>query len=595
MPRIAMLHRLVLPAVLLSAIALALLTGWFAQRQGEAARDAWDERLDAAADGAAALLLNSWPRELDAASQDLAVTIDKFADLRATLVDSAGRVVGESQLRSLESVRKLENHRNRVELVEARRSGAAFATRVSSTFGQRFRYRAVRINRGKEIVGFVRLAALAEHIDDDADQRRLAAWKLGGIATAAFSAGLLLILARTTRPLRDLAQSARAMAGGDYDQRIVVSNRVNDDLASLSQSLAEIGKRLAKREYQLHRNWQTQATVLEGMAEGVVAVDANERILFANRSAGTALGFNAQAVEGRTLLEAVRSHELREACQHAMRTGEFQERELVWRAGKPRTFEAGASPLPGDPCPGAVLVIRDISELKRLEGLRQQFIANVSHELKTPLSSIKAYAETLLGGALHDPDNAERFLRRIDEQSDRLNQLVRDMLSLARIESGQTTLELTTVSVAKVAERCVLDYETQAKSKSVALVNDAGDRELNVRADEEALWQILSNLVDNAVKYSPEGGRVGIAARREGEMAVIEVSDTGPGIPPEHHARVFERFYRVDKARSRELGGTGLGLAIVKHLSQIMGGSVAVTSVPGKGALFSVKLPLVDG
>jgi two-component system phosphate regulon sensor histidine kinase PhoR len=239
-----------------------------------------------------------------------------------------------------------------------------------------------------------------------------------------------------------------------------------------------------------------------------------------------------------------------------------------------------------------VLVMRDVTEIKRLENMRQQFLANVSHELKTPLSSIKAYAETLLGGARHDAEHCQRFLERIDEQAARLHQLIQDMLSLARIESGQAALEVTDVSVQRSVGRCLADYEALAAARGVMLDNLADDPSLVIRGDEEAVWQILANLVDNAVKYTPPAGRVSVAARRDGGMAVIEVRDTGAGIAAEHHARVFERFYRVDKARSRELGGTGLGLSIVKHLCQAMGGTVAVQSEINRGSTFTVRLPL---
>jgi two-component system phosphate regulon sensor histidine kinase PhoR len=224
--------------------------------------------------------------------------------------------------------------------------------------------------------------------------------------------------------------------------------------------------------------------------------------------------------------------------------------------------------------------------------MRQQFIANVSHELKTPLSSIKAYTETLLGGARNDPVHCERFLNRIDEQAGRLHQLILDMLSLARIESGQASLELVNVPVARVVGRCLADFEPHAAARQVKLISVTCDAGLQVRADEEALRQVLSNLIDNAIKYTPAGGQVTVDCRTDGKMALIEVADTGVGIAPEHHNRLFERFYRVDRARSRELGGTGLGLSIVKHLSQAMGGSVSITSQIGSGSQFTVRIPL---
>ena len=243
------------------------------------------------------------------------------------------------------------------------------------------------------------------------------------------------------------------------------------------------------------------------MSESVIAVDRGEHVLFANASAGRMLGFRPANVEGLTLLEAVRSHELRELVHRSLRTKELANCELTWRTGAPRTFDVLATPLPGDPPPGVVLVLRDVSELKRLERMRQQFVANVSHELKTPLSSIKAYTETLISGARHDPVHCERFLNRIDEQAARLQELIVDMLSLARIESGQAALDLADVSVARVVRRCIADYEPQAVARELVLENLVDDPGVRVHADEEGLRQILSNLIDNAVKYTPAGGQ----------------------------------------------------------------------------------------
>jgi two-component system phosphate regulon sensor histidine kinase PhoR len=400
------------------------------------------------------------------------------------------------------------------------------------------------------------------------------------------------IAAQATGPLARLAAAGEALVAGAYDHRLPVKATGNTDFDAIARALSEAAQRLARSERQLRSTSQTQATVLEGMTESVIAVDRSAHVLFANASAGRLLGFLPQRVEGLPLLEAVRSHELRDAVQRAIRSGRLTTCELTWRVGSARSFDVLATPLPGEPPPGVVLVLRDVSELKRLERMRHQFIANVSHELKTPLTSIRAYAETLLSGARNDAIHCERFLRRIDEQASRLQELILDMLSLARIEAGQLSLDLADVSVSRVVRRCLADYEPQAVARELVLENLVADGAVRVHADEEALRQILSNLIDNAVKYTPPGGRVSIRCHANGQMADIDVTDTGVGIAPEHHDRLFERFYRVDKARSRELGGTGLGLAIVKHLAQAMGGSVSVRSEVQKGSTFSVRLPL---
>ena len=262
-----------------------------------------------------------------------------------------------------------------------------------------------------------------------------------------------------------------------------------------------------------------------------------------------------------------------------------------------RSLTVHAARLPGLPPRGAVLVLHDTTELRRLERLRQEFVANVSHELKTPLSVIKVCVETLLDSAMDDPQHRRQFLEQLNGQSNRLHALILDLLSLARIESGEELFDFQPVAVPDVVEACVERHRPRADAKGQVfdIVPPAGEEALVVWADEEALEQILDNLLDNAVKYTPEGGRVSVCWRREGQQVCLEVADTGIGIPPSDLPRIFERFYRVDKARSREMGGTGLGLSIVKHLAQAMRGSVRAASRPGQGTTFTVCLPAHPG
>jgi two-component system phosphate regulon sensor histidine kinase PhoR len=298
------------------------------------------------------------------------------------------------------------------------------------------------------------------------------------------------------------------------------------------------------------------------------------------------------AAEGRRLLEVVRNHELDAAVNAAVTTRQPQRLETVRDGADKLSVAIQATPLAGNPCPGVVLVMHDTTELRRLESLRRDFVANVSHELKTPLSSIKAYAETLRNGALGDRETAVKFVERIQEQTDRLHNLIIDMLSLARIESAQEVFNIESVAVREVVEACLVAQRPAAEAKQIELRADAEAAPCSVRADREGLREILDNLVDNAIKYTGDGGRVVIGWRENESEAVIVVEDTGIGISEEDLSRVFERFYRVDKARSREMGGTGLGLAIVKHLAQSFGGGVSARSESGKGSTFEVVLPL---
>lgn len=593
--RAGLFWKLLLAFGVLSVTAILLLTWLFSNAYEALLERESSERISAAATTTGELLSDRWPATPTEAMQELVDRLGHEIGVRLTLIAPDGTVLADSQLRDLAAVRQAENHADRTEIIAALKNGSGSARRTSPTMGERMRYYAVRVDHEGAPVGVVRAALPTAPIAAELAGLERWIWTIGILLSTAAVGVAYWVAARLTDPLRALAAAADALASGKHDYRLPATTGGDDELSKLAAALNDLGRRLAQREGQLRSTSQTQATVLEAMTESVIAVDRTEKVLFANASAARALGFDAERVEGHPLLEAVRSHELRAVVQQALRSRKPGSGEITWRGKTQRIFDVLATPLPGDPLPGVVVVLRDVSEVKRLEQMRQQFIANVSHELKTPLSSIKAYTETLLGGALKDPVHGQRFLERIDEQASRLHQLIMDMLSLARIESSQAPLELANLPLGRVAQRIVADYERQAASKQVTLENKIADLSILVHADEEALRQILSNLIDNAVKYTPPGGRVTVASRVEGAVVLCDVSDTGPGISAEHHSRVFERFYRVDKARSRELGGTGLGLSIVKHLTQAMGGSVEVTSQVGQGSTFTVRLPSAGG
>ena len=516
--------------------------------------------------------------------------LGKQTQTRFTLVTSDGLVLADSERPGLAQVIEMENHLSRKEFILASRSGEGLSRRISPTLGESFLYYALTVEQDEHILGFVRAAQSIASIQDEVSAIRRLIWSVGLLVGLSGLAITYWLTQRIIRPIRELTGAAEEIATGDYPDRIEVHS--SDELGTLARSFEHMNTELRSREKKLRASAQQQHAVLGGMIEGVLAVDAHQRVLFANAAASRAFSFQPAEVVGKLLLEVVRSHELRDIVEESLHSGKLCQGDLSWQAETMRTLNVHATPLPGEPCPGVVLVLHDVTELKRLETLRQQFVANVSHELKTPLSSIKAYTETLLNGALNDSENAPRFLRHIDDQADRLHDLILDMLSLARIESGATAFELTDVPLERVVTACLADCEKRAEAAQIRLQNEIGSDSIDVRADEESLLQILSNLVDNAIKYTLSGGEIAVRCRQESAEAVIEVSDTGIGIAQKHHERLFERFYRVDKARSRELGGTGLGLAIVKHLCQAMGGSVSVESQLGQGSTFQVRIPV---
>jgi two-component system phosphate regulon sensor histidine kinase PhoR len=356
-------------------------------------------------------------------------------------------------------------------------------------------------------------------------------------------------------------------------------------------------ERLEDKVSKLEEDRQQLRTILSGMVEGVVALDANQRVLFVNDRALILLDLQSHALEGKRLWELVRNREMMDLVEEALRQPEPKRTELTFATSGNRSLTLHAARLPGNPTRGAVLVLHDTTELRRLERLRQEFVANVSHELKTPLAVIKVCTETLLDGAVEDCENRMRFLEQILEQSERLNNLIMDLLSIARIEAETELFDFIWVPVREVVEQCVNRHRDRAMQRSISINafpmegSLHPDQDLECLVDEEAFVQILDNLVDNAVKYTPEHGVINVQWGLENKYVIIQVLDNGIGIPESDLPRIFERFYRVDKARSREVGGTGLGLSIVKHLVQAMKGSISANSQVGKGTTFTVRLP----
>lgn len=514
------------------------------------------------------------------------IRLGQEIDTRITLVAIDGTVLADSEKSRLSQVQEMENHKDRLELVRAATLGTGTSQRTSPTLGERMLYVAIRIDGESAPLGLVRTALpMTEVLSQVAAIQRLI-WSVAGLVSVSVVMLTYYLAARVVRPVRILTDAAESIAAGDYRHSVFLQTR--DELGTLAESFNRMSRQLEGRELELQESSQRLKAVLEGMVEGVIALDGRERIVLANAAAGRLLGFVPADVGGRTLLEVVRNRAIHEAIGDNDQGSRRVEIELGGEDG--RVIGVNATMLSTEPSTRCILVLHDVTELRRLESLRQEFVANVSHELKTPLSSIKAYAETLLDGAIHDPNNNTRFVRRIEEQAERLHELILDLLSIAQIESGQQAFEIVAVNLEVVVRACLSEHQAAAESRNIAIDISGELSGVHVRADEEGLRQILNNLVDNALKYTADGGQVRVACRPAGSAVFIEVRDTGIGISAKYLPRVFERFYRVDKARSRELGGTGLGLSIVKHLAQSFGGTVEVESEVGVGTVFTVKL-----
>ena len=599
--------KILAPGAVLAIVAAALLSSVLARRERSIAVRQFERRLHDTAIVLRGELAGAFRTSGDPGPTDNAVAgtgdpapngllrarlrqLREETGLRVTLILAEGRVLADSD----QDPETMGVQADRPEIRQARRSGFGVYREENRSLGLPMIWLALRVGDEEQPVGFVRTAGLLQGVESGVAGVRRIVW---GTVLAGGLIGLVLtywVVGRTAHRLEALARTATEIGQGDFSRRIDTSH--HDEVGLLAKALGNLQRNLAARidaleqnSRQLHEESRRMASVLDGMIEGVIAVDASENILFANRAGREMLDLGGAV--GRPLWEAVRNPTIQRVIRSALAGTEEPhpvETELPQAQSVVGLF---ATRLPGDPCPGVVLVMHDVTELRRLENIRREFVSNVSHELKTPLTAIQAYTETLLNGAIDDPEHNREFLNRIDQQAERLHRLLQDLLRLARIESGRDTFELTAVSLDAVVADCIEQHRAVAAAKGVTLVASDSESGLQVCADKEGLHTILDNLIDNAVKYTPAGGRVTVSCRPDGQWTRLEVSDTGVGIPAKHLPRIFERFYRVDKARSRELGGTGLGLSIVKHLVQEFGGQVEVESTPGQGSTFIVCLP----
>jgi two-component system phosphate regulon sensor histidine kinase PhoR len=395
------------------------------------------------------------------------------------------------------------------------------------------------------------------------------------------------------RDLRNSLPSGRPAATLKSERAPDTFGALADEINRLVAETGETLNDLNQRDRDLEQTKTLFQSILGTMIEGVLVLDSQGKVLYCNQAARVLLDCTSRQMEGRPVWEVIRAADLNQTIDSVLATGHDHRKEVELKRNK-SVVELSATRLPLKPEPGVVVVLHDITELRQLERMRREFVSNVSHELKTPLTSIQAYADTLLDGGLEDDENSRLFLSRIVEQSDRLQQLIQDMLRLARIESQSEAFQLKPVSLARTLESCVEARQAVARSRGVDLQLRPGEPTLEVLADAGGLQTVFDNLVNNALNYTPEGGRVEVRWDVDQQQVFVEVVDSGIGISSEHQERIFERFFRVDKARSRGMGGTGLGLAIVKHLANVFGGDVEVESRLGEGSTFRVRLPIFE-
>ena len=515
----------------------------------------------------------------------LAVDLGKGARARVTLIRKDGVVLGDSGV-ALERVYRLENHAAREEVREALASGRGQSERSSTTLTQRMHYSAVVLRRDGAPIGVARVAMAMTELDTAV----AGLWQLLSIATAiaAVIAVLMSMLAvhLFSRRALSLVATARKLAEGDLEARSGLV--ANDEFGELGTALDQLAGSLADSIQQVREERDQLGGILAGMEEGVLLLDRNGSVRLVNPALREMLGLDAEA-EGRPPEEVISHPSLVRLLTAARSSTEPVSDEIELAGSSPRILLVRAAPLRGAAA-GVFCVFVDFTEIRRLERLRRDFVANASHELRTPVTSIRSATETLTTAIQTDPQSVGMFVEIIERNAARLHSLVEDLLDLSRAESREFDLHLEPLEVDRAFSRVIKLFRERAAKRDIQLLQHASPAGLEAVADEVALENVLSNLVDNAVKYAGSKAEVQLSAAEEGDRVRVSVRDTGPGIEPQHLPRLFERFYRVDTGRSRELGGTGLGLSIVKHLVEVQGGQIQVKSTPGQGTTFSFTL-----
>ncbi len=506
------------------------------------------------------------------------------SEARVTIIDPAGVVLADSQHDSS----TMENHSGRPEVRQALRQGQGVSIRHSATLDRDLCYVAVRLPEGAVLRLSIPLEEISALI---ADVR----WRIAQASVLAL--GLALILAflfsrSFSRRIKRLQSFAEGMLKSGFSGDL--EPEADDELGALGRSLDRMSTELHSLIDKLSLESRRRDSILAGMVEGVLAVDGEMRIIFCNEAFARAVGASAPVPERLPVLELVRDPGLLDLLTGVLVRGGPSKQLLRLSSAGERSFEVHASALVSGSRRGAIAVLHDVTDLERLERVRKDFVANVSHELRTPLAAIRGYAETLLDGALEDQENNRKFLGVILSHAIRLNNIASDLLALSELESEREEPEQKPVSVREALESAMGTVDAEARLREVRVSAGPVD-DVNVLGSRIRLEQVLVNLIDNAVKFNRPGGEVRIETRRTADGKVrVEISDTGMGIPSEHLPRIFERFYRVDRSRSRAVGGTGLGLSIVKHAVERMNGSVSVESQLGKGSRFTISLPAVQ-
>jgi len=505
---------------------------------------------------------------------------------RITVVTAQGLVLADSQ----SDPQTMENHAGRPELKDALANGSGHSIRHSVTINRDLLYYAVRQPTAAGQPVLLRFALPLSTVTSVLMQFRESLWLASLLILAVVGGATLLVSRGFTNRVDRLTAFSRRVAEGDFHAE--PSGGSGDALDSLGSSLNQTAARLDQTIRTLTEERNLSSAILGSMVEGVAVVNASERVLFSNPSFASVLGLGSPPQPGSGLVEVVRQTELIEAVRRVLAGEARVESEIVTGTLRQHFFAATVAAVRTTQANGAVVVLHDITDLRKLERVRRDFVANVSHEFRTPLTAIQGFSETLLGGAMNDPQNRDRFLGIILEHARRLARLTDDLLMLSKMDADRLELELRRVPPEQLVAGCVETAQPRAVERDLRLSVNLGKKLPEIAGDRRRLTEVLQNLLDNAIQYTPAGGQIMVSAETHNSEVVFTVSDTGIGIPLADQPRIFERFYRVDVARSREVGGTGLGLSIAKHLMEAHGGRLWVESEVGHGSQFHFSVPI---
>jgi len=520
--------------------------------------------------------------------------LKQITDSRITIVDAMGNVIIDTDREYTE----MENHAGRPEIAAALKGEAGSSIRYSSTLKVDFIYVAQPILKGNSIIGAVRMSKPLYEIKNLLNNLYINI--LIAVLTGIIASSLLgyKMAMNITKPVKEITYTASRISKGQFDRRINLKDR--DEIGILADSINDMAAKLNETITSLQDKNIKLESIMSSMINGIIAVDNSEEILFINPVAESLLGITDREVTGKHILQVVRNNSIDNYLKKILMNKEFFSTEVNFDDSNEKILKLYANPIKqngANDIEGIIITIQDVTELRKLERIRTEFIANVSHELKTPLTSIKGFAETLKSFDFDDRQDAIRFLNIIEDEAERLYRLINDILSLSELEQRKTKALRDKIDIEKAVEEVLSVLKSQSDKKNIRLSVKIREGLDSLSGDGDKFKQMLINLIDNAVKYTPENGKVSIEAYKQSHDAdldklIIKVKDNGIGIPKQHIPRLFERFYRVDKARYRSIGGTGLGLAIVKHIVILFNGEIEVTSEVGKGTEFRIILPL---